>query len=295
MLQEGGGFGVHDIYGFNEVAVPALPSGDRLVLTEMKQEVFETSTAADEDAWLSMDGDWTAEDAITWRRIQAYVSAHDEGAAQDPDPASLVGAEVWPAAAALCGWLADRVDAIHGTSVLELGSGTGVCGIYAASLGAARVLLTDGGSSLLNELIEANLAANHCLYAGAQVEFARLEWGGDVVRERFDYVLASDVTYGHDSHRALAATIGALLRSETPPRVILAHEHRSREGLLGVNLTRWDEGDEHLDEFRAAADDEGLSIAALWSQRPAAAQRGHFRYWSADLSIIEVVLAHDHH
>ena len=42
------------------------------------------------------------------------------------------GSTVWPAAAAFCRWLTEQSDEICGSRVLELGSGTGGVGIFAA-------------------------------------------------------------------------------------------------------------------------------------------------------------------
>ncbi|CAM9724711.1 unnamed protein product, partial [Heterosigma akashiwo] len=48
--------------------------------------------------------------------------------------------QVWDAAEILCQYLANEVEEKYwqpyGKSVLELGSGCGLCGIYAAKLGA---------------------------------------------------------------------------------------------------------------------------------------------------------------
>ena len=38
-----------------------------------------------------------------------------------------------------CSMLAERPDLVRGLDVLEMGSGTGLCGIVAAKLGAAKV------------------------------------------------------------------------------------------------------------------------------------------------------------
>ena len=80
------GMGEHDVYGFEPVELPLLPSGERLSLKEMRQpEEVEHHTDDDGD------------DVQMWHRIQQYVARQDD----DEDPADI-GGEVWPAATALC-------------------------------------------------------------------------------------------------------------------------------------------------------------------------------------------------
>ena len=300
-----GGLGSHDIYGFEDFALPSLPSGERLAL----READATPPLPSGDRLAPGEADATppqlstkdasavsVEDDAVLRRIQHYVDAcYDE----DED-ASGVGGEVWPAAEFLCRWLREHADDVRGSRVLELGAGTGACGIYAAALGA-NVVLTDGGSASLLELCGDNVAANaHLFAAGAPAEVQPLRWGeplpASVADAPWDMVLASDVTYGHDSHEALAQTLSALLRrplsARRPPRVLLAHEHRSRDHglpwLKQTSLESWDAGDEHLEAFGRAAEREGLALTPLACERPRCTVRGSFRSWSADLSVVEV-------
>ena len=66
-----------------------------------------------------------------------------------------VGARLWKAAEILCDEIAHHFrDTIVGSDVLELGSGVGLCGIFAAKLGAASVTLTDFEEPLLRNLTE---------------------------------------------------------------------------------------------------------------------------------------------
>lgn len=337
------GLGDHDIYGFEPTHLPALPSGEKLVVhLGDGREWDEPSAPVDESAEM-------------WKRIEQYVSNFDEGDEDDDDYAGI-GGEIWPAAVAMCDWLANNT--IAGTRVLELGSGTGACGLYAAGLGASHVLLTDGGSLALHELCAGNIEANRRLFADdARVQAAQLRWGaeadggspeasfaaalaelhgergteigegrcvGDLADTEpvFDWVIASDVTYGHEAFGsesriigALCHTLGSLLRSggrrasgchaatttsaQGPapshrPRVIMAHEHRARDcGLpwLRDDLKNWDEADEHLESLKAAALAEGLVLRPLWSKRPECVQRNEFRSWTADLSVFEVLLS----
>ena len=89
----------------------------------------------------------------------------------------------------------------------------------------------------------------------------------------WDLVIGSDVTFMYDpeAHAALAATLGAMLRSPdppttaAPPRVLLAHEHRNRGP--GDAPARWDASDETLRRFQAAAREHALRVEQLRAER----------------------------
>ena len=104
---------------FNQVNIPPLPSGDWLRLRDgpsLLEELHDTTQ-----------------------------ELHDTTRTGD---LASVGGTVWPAAATLCTWMRAHAEDVKGASVLELGSGTGACGLYAAALGASRVVLTDGREGL---------------------------------------------------------------------------------------------------------------------------------------------------
>jgi predicted nicotinamide N-methyase len=133
------------------------------------------------------DGD----SAELWEKIEKYVADFDEGE-EDDDTAAGIGGEIWPAAVAMCNWMANHTDAIKGSRVLELGSGTGSCGLYAAGLGAGSVLLTDGGSVGLQALCAKNVESNRHLYSeGAHVASCPLRWGADSPQADFEAALAA--------------------------------------------------------------------------------------------------------
>ena len=145
----------------------------------------------------------------------------------------------------------------------RLGAGTGACGLYAAALGARRVLLTDGSKALL-ELQEKNLNANERLLVDGseRVAVGQFLWDKQPPPPGpWDLVIGSDLTYAYDpaAHVDLAATISALLSNEaTAPRVVLAHQHRNRSP--GLVVERWDEGDEMLRAFTAALEERRLRL-----------------------------------
>ena len=206
------------MYGFEAVELPALPCGSRLLLRELESQA---SPAFDDDVQ-----DEEEASAEMWRKIQKYVGDFEDD--ENEDAHVNVGGEVWPAAAAMCRWLANHTDSVRGSKVLELGTGTGAVGLYAAGLGASRVLLTDGGSDTLLELCQDNIDANRQLFAtGAHIDCGRLEWGCEneasaTGGEDFDLVLASDCTYGDDKFGA-----------ESGHRQPLPHPVRTVEGCYG--------------------------------------------------------------
>ena len=262
-----------EVQGFLPIELPPLPSGQTLKLVQ-EAEGGGSSAAEIADA----SGVWSAEDAHTWRRIAEYVE--DELA----DTLS-VGGRLWPSAAALCRWMRGEAS-LRGARVLELGCGTGACGLYAAHCGAAEVLLTDG-SETLQPLIDANVASNPA--PGCAVRSQRYLWGEPLPAGRFDLAIASDCSYFYEeeAHAALAATCAALLDAGT--RIVCAHEHRSRGPKFWADDgARWDATDEYLARFAAAAANRGLALRPLASERPRRVERGSFAHYTADCSVFEV-------
>ena len=92
---------------------------------------------------------------------------------------------------------------LRGARVLELGAGTGVCGIYAAALGASRVLLTDDDRPALLSLARSNVSLNAGLYAeGADIQVQALVWGDGLDipssyngARPYNFIIGSDLSY----------------------------------------------------------------------------------------------------
>jgi predicted nicotinamide N-methyase len=115
----------------------------------------------------------------------------------DPDRRAPYGVVLWPAAIALAHEVATRPAEFRGKSVLELGAGTGVPGIVAASLGA-KVVQTDK-----NEL-----ALHVCRLNGERnripnVAYQLADWTEWKDEQRYDWILGSDVLYADTMHPAL--------------------------------------------------------------------------------------------
>ena len=102
------------------------------------------------------------------------------------------GIVVWPASIALAHELATR--GVAGKRILELGAGTGLPGIVAASLGA-RVVQTDRQELVLH-VCRQNAARNGV----TTIEHRIADWTAWDDRDRYDLVLGSDILYAADLH-----------------------------------------------------------------------------------------------
>uniref|UniRef100_A0A7S2SRL9 Calmodulin-lysine N-methyltransferase n=1 Tax=Rhizochromulina marina TaxID=1034831 RepID=A0A7S2SRL9_9STRA len=175
-----------------------------------------------------------------------------------------VGFKLWPASRVLISYLEGKEsDNLPSTPVVELGSGSGACGLAASALGAPLVLFTDrpvnhvprepvpfpcgAPGELMLDLIRNNIRLNTKVL-GSSVAVKELTWGEtdqiEACRQVFaarstsaGLVIGSDVTYHSSGHAALFSTAASLLRpSESaeapssappcPPRFIFSHQHR---------------------------------------------------------------------
>jgi len=99
------------------------------------------------------------------------------------------GVALWPGAIALAHEIAARSDRLHGLRVLELGAGTGLPGIVAASLGA-HVVQTDKQQAALS-LGRLNAERNGV----STVEHRLADWAAWDDASRYDWIIGSDILY----------------------------------------------------------------------------------------------------
>ena len=167
------------------------------------------------------------------------------------------GGEIWTASKALCRWQSSVAHTLRSARILELGSGTGICGLHAAALGASRVLLTDGVEALL-DLARTNADRNRALYPEARVDVEAHCWGSSAPPAgQWDLVIGSELTYAASNCKALCKTVLQILSqaAEKPPRVVIAHHDRpvARGGMDGS-----------LPELMAIATETGLTVTELY-------------------------------
>jgi methyltransferase-like protein 23 len=109
------------------------------------------------------------------------------------------GAMLWPASVALAHDVLTRGEQLRGKRVLELGAGTGIPGIVAATLGA-QVLQVDRSEVALH-LCAMNKERNHA----DRVDVRMAEWETFRSDDKFDLILGSDVLYVTTMHDRLRA------------------------------------------------------------------------------------------
>ena len=163
------------------------------------------------------------------------------------------GIVLWPAAVALAHDVAARGDALHGRAVLELGAGTGLPGIVAATMGA-RVVQTDRNELTL-QVCQRNGTRNGVGGgSAAAIEYRLADWAAWDDARRYDVILGADVMYGEAMHPHLRR----ILADNLAPggRVLLADPFRSAALRLlevmeadgwTVAVTKWSVGEDAVD------------------------------------------------
>ena len=155
------------------------------------------------------------------------------------------GVALWPSAMALAHEIASRPEAIAGRRILELGAGTGIPGIVAASLGG-RVVQTDRDELALH-LCRRNGERNG---VGA-IEYRLADWTAWEDAGRYDWIIGADILYGESLHPHLRR----IFQTNLAPggRVLLSDPFRTMSLRLleametdgwGVSFSRWDVGED---------------------------------------------------
>ena len=163
-------------------------------------------------------------------------------------PNQGIGWQLWDASLELASYLAGHPETVQDLSVVELGSGCGLCGMVAASLGARRVVLTDTAEMIPH--LSGNVSRNFS--EADHVSCQVLDWtdipedhgdddgsaSGLTCRDGVlsltalggaapDVILASDCTYWKHLFVPFHHTLLFLCGPET--RLILGHKYRRRD------------------------------------------------------------------
>lgn len=107
------------------------------------------------------------------------------------------GVMLWPASIALAHDVLSRAQVLPGKRVLELGAGTGIPGIIAASLGAQVVQIDRSDVAL--HVCRMNKERN----GATQIELENSDWNDFHADQPFDLILGADVLYATSMHERL--------------------------------------------------------------------------------------------
>jgi len=107
------------------------------------------------------------------------------------------GMALWPAALALAHEIAVRPEEFRAKRVLELGAGTGLPGIVAASLGA-KVVQTDRQELALH-ICKKNGEANGAM----GIEYRLADWREWNDTDKYDWIIGADILYAETLHEHL--------------------------------------------------------------------------------------------
>ena len=153
------------------------------------------------------------------------------------------GVVLWPAAIALAHEVAARGEEFRGKRVLELGAGTGLPGIVAASFGA-RVVQTDKQEMAMS-VCKRNVQRN----GAPSIEHRLVDWVDWDDDSRYDWIIGSDILYGGTMHPHLRR----IFESNMAPggRVLLSDPFRATSLTLleemeadgwKIGMTKWSIG-----------------------------------------------------
>ncbi|XP_057632480.1 methyltransferase-like protein 22 isoform X2 [Chionomys nivalis] len=183
-------------------------------------------------------------------------------------PLEDVGKQVWRGALFLADYILFRRDLFQGCTALELGAGTGLASIVAATM-AHTVYCTDVGTDLL-AMCQRNVALNSHLTAtgGGVIKVKELDWLKDNlctdpkvpfswseedISDLYDHttvLFAAEVFYDDDLTDALFSTLSRLVhRLKNACTAILSVEKRFNFTLRHLDVTC-----EAYDHFRASLD-----------------------------------------
>jgi tRNA1(Val) A37 N6-methylase TrmN6 len=162
----------------------------------------------------------TAEVAINGKKFRMLLPRHLDRfihPSNGPDDFPL-WAKIWKASWLLAGYLADLPPDVN-KRFLEIGAGVGLVSIVAATFGH-RITMTEYNPDALN-FARANACLNNC--PGLPIK--RLDWNHPRLKDQFDLVVASEVTY----NEAYFPPLIRLFKSNLKPggQIILASEIRS--------------------------------------------------------------------
>ncbi|UJX39961.1 methyltransferase [Desulfovibrio sp. JY] len=131
-------------------------------------------------------------------------------------------AKIWPASM-LLGHFLTHLDPGPGRTLIELGAGVGICGLFAAAKGFHALITDIHPDALLFSKI--NILHNGL---ADRADVARVDFSADRIGRRFDVILGSEVLYLENTYRGLLKFLLAHIGSAQDAEVVLAKDFTRR-------------------------------------------------------------------
>eukprot|EP01097_Dermamoeba_algensis_P006649 TRINITY_DN4148_c0_g1_i1.p1 TRINITY_DN4148_c0_g1~~TRINITY_DN4148_c0_g1_i1.p1 ORF type:complete len:234 (-),score=37.05 TRINITY_DN4148_c0_g1_i1:221-889(-) len=137
---------------------------------------------------------------------------------------SIEAGVIWPGGHFLAEFIYKNTSFFADKKIIELGSGTGLCGILLGIIGS-RVLMTDYDElslSLLNQNIDINSTSGYKFMP----QVKQLTWGEcpPDICEQYDLIVGSDIVYKKEAVRPLLQSVKQLLSKNSQSEFILANQ-----------------------------------------------------------------------
>jgi predicted nicotinamide N-methyase len=158
------------------------------------------------------------------------------------------------------------------TSVLELGCGTGLVGLFLATIVPhCAVTLTDLPAAC--ELVEQNIEQLSRPATGSSAQFRVLEWGkplpDEIESEQWDVIILTDCTYNPSYATALVNTMQQIQSRSPDVLIIFASKKRhDTEDLFGELMVQT--GYASHNRFAIALPTDNNISASMWAENDAA-------------------------
>eukprot|EP00002_Diphylleia_rotans_P018700 TRINITY_DN3616_c0_g1_i3.p1 TRINITY_DN3616_c0_g1~~TRINITY_DN3616_c0_g1_i3.p1 ORF type:complete len:206 (+),score=23.47 TRINITY_DN3616_c0_g1_i3:265-882(+) len=173
------------------------------------------------------------------------------------------GCYTWDAAQKLCRYLSQKQSFIASKSILEMGCGTGLCGIVAAMLGADCVYMTDKDHPThLLDRAKDNIARN---MLQEKCHVFPCNWGQFNSKlaaiTNIDLILGADVFFDKSVFQDLLETVAYVMHKHPKSEFWFSYQVRSENWSIAQDLERWGleswllESEEPIDRRDALADD----------------------------------------
>ncbi|KAF6779381.1 hypothetical protein AHF37_01376 [Paragonimus kellicotti] len=156
---------------------------------------------------------------------------------RSPNFSNRYGQFTWECAKALSTYIVNNIYLVEGRHILELGAGTGLCGLVAGRCGASSVTFSDNDVQIHTYLLR-----NATINKIAQCNFLLLDWNYPTrnwQRQTFDVILAADTLFDKEVYEPFFRTLSLLLHSNPDAFCLLSVETRSTLTSIPVLMKKY--------------------------------------------------------